>query len=208
MKILNLYSGIGGNRKRWNHGQVTAVEKNDEIAKVYNDHFPGDRIIVGDAHEYLLDNYNNYDFIWSSPPCQTHSRARFWASKGGKCKPKYAEMNLWQEIIFLKSYCSKRLWVVENVIPYYTALMKPCYIIGRHFIWSNFPINSINACNIISPLKITSKTVLYDFNLSSYKMNIRKDQLLRNCVNPYLGEHIINCALNYIHENNNNRTSR
>ena len=33
MKILNLYAGIGGNRKLWKDVQVTAVELNSEIAK-------------------------------------------------------------------------------------------------------------------------------------------------------------------------------
>lgn len=54
MKILNLYAGIGGNRKLWgSRHQVTAVEKNEEIASIYKDMFPCDQVVVGDAHEYL-----------------------------------------------------------------------------------------------------------------------------------------------------------
>jgi DNA (cytosine-5)-methyltransferase 1 len=93
MKILNLYSGIGGNRKLWQNVEVTAVEFNEEIAAIYQEYFPDDKMIIGDAHEYLLKHYKEFDFIWSSPPCQTHSRARFWGSKGGMCEVKYPDMS-------------------------------------------------------------------------------------------------------------------
>ena len=46
MKILNLYSGIGGNRKLWNKVssdiEVTAVEFDKNITKAYQDRFPKD----------------------------------------------------------------------------------------------------------------------------------------------------------------------
>jgi len=71
MKVLNLYAGIGGNRKLWEDVDVTAVELNPDIAKIYQDFFPNDKVIVADAHKYLLKHYKEFDFIWSSPPCQT-----------------------------------------------------------------------------------------------------------------------------------------
>ena len=78
MKILNLYAGIGGNRKLWNDVksdiEVTAVEYDQAIAQAYKDRFPNDIVIVGDALKYLLEHYKEFDFIWVSPPCQTHSR--------------------------------------------------------------------------------------------------------------------------------------
>ena len=67
MKVLNLYSGIGGNRKLWENCEVTAVEYNERIASVYQRLYPKDKVIVGDAHEYLRTNYDKFDFIWSSP---------------------------------------------------------------------------------------------------------------------------------------------
>jgi site-specific DNA-cytosine methylase len=74
MKILNLYAGIGGNRKLWgDEHEVTAVENNEKIAKIYKDLFPKDQVIIADAHEYLLEHHKEFDFIWSSPPCPTHS---------------------------------------------------------------------------------------------------------------------------------------
>ena len=76
MNVLNLYAGLGGNRRLWDEVKVTAVEFNADIANVYCHLYPADNVIVGDAHQYLLDNFKNFDFIWSSPPCQTHSSFR------------------------------------------------------------------------------------------------------------------------------------
>lgn len=72
MKILNLYAGIGGNRQFWgNEHKITAVELIPEIAEVYQRRFPND-IIIGDATKFLEKNYKEFDFIWASPPCQSH----------------------------------------------------------------------------------------------------------------------------------------
>ena len=105
MKILNLYAGIGGNRKLWEDVQVAAVEINSDIAEIYSDFFPKDEIIIGDAHQYLLDNHYKYDFIWSSPPCQTHSQIRYnLGVKNRGTKPVYPDMKLYEEILVLQWY--------------------------------------------------------------------------------------------------------
>ncbi|GAG21491.1 unnamed protein product, partial [marine sediment metagenome] len=58
MKILNLYAGIGGNRKLWgDEHEVTAVENNPEIAGIYQNNYPKDHVVIGDAHFYLLQHY-------------------------------------------------------------------------------------------------------------------------------------------------------
>ena len=146
MEILNLYSGIGGNRKLWTDCNVTAVEYDKDIAAVYQDQFPNDKVIVADAHEFLLQNYMNYDFIWSSPPCQTHSQIRFNIGYKAnriyeKVKAVYPEISLYQEIIFLQQFC-KGLFCVENVIGYYEPLIKTIEI-GRHYLWTNFAVPKI-----------------------------------------------------------------
>jgi DNA (cytosine-5)-methyltransferase 1 len=79
MKVLNLYACLGGNRYKWDEVaeeagielQVTAVELDPELAKLYQERFPNDTVIVADAHQYLLDHYKEFDFVWSSPPCPT-----------------------------------------------------------------------------------------------------------------------------------------
>ena len=197
MKVLNLYAGIGGNRKLWNGVDVTAVEIEPKIAKIYQDFFPNDKVVIGDAHQYLLEHYDDgWDFIWSSPPCPTHSRARYWASKGNKFSPLYPDMKLYQEIIFLTNY-AKCKWVVENVIGYYIPLIKPKEI-HRHYFWSNFILNeklfkSINTG--FNQGDIYRWSEYHNFDISQYKIeSYDKRQILRNCVFPELGKFVFDCA--------------
>ena len=105
MKILNLYAGIGGNRKFWgDEHQITAVELIPEIAKVYSELYQNDTVIIGDAHQYLIDHYKEFDFIWSSPPCPTHSRFNFLSNVQEGKKMSFPDMKLYEEIIFLKHF--------------------------------------------------------------------------------------------------------
>jgi len=204
MKILNLYCGIGGNRKLWgDEHDITAVELNPEIARIYQDFFPNDTVIIADAHEYLLNNYKDFDFVWSSPPCPTHSRIRFTRvnsehkqSGNHKIKAVYPSMTLYQEIIFLDNYFDG-LWVVENVIPYYEPFI-PGQKIGRHLYWSNFTIRTkieLTKDNIANGTRKEWEQTL-GFDLSKYRIKKRKDTILRNCVNPQTGKWILSCALN------------
>jgi DNA (cytosine-5)-methyltransferase 1 len=198
MKVLNLYAGIGGNRKLWTDVEVTAVEINTSIARFYHDHFPQDKIMITDAHEYLLKHYKEFDFMWSSINCPSHSRARFWASKpNNKMEPVFPDMKLYEEILFLKHYF-KGLWNVENVVPYYEPLITPTIKIGRHFFWSNFKINPLDVKEAdIKEGNIEEWSKLHGFDISNYTFHyVRRDKVLRNCVVPELGLHILNCALN------------
>lgn len=193
MKVLNLYSGIGGNRKLWENVEVTAVESNEEIANIYKTFFPKDDIVIDDAHKFLEKNYKEYDFIWSSPPCQSHSKVRMMASKGGSYDAIMPNMNLWSEIIFLQYFCDKIKWVVENVKPYYDPLIKPTQTLGRHLFWSNFDI----------PFEVIEDGLTHNqrgmshmsfFDLRGFKTKHRKDQIIRNCVNPDLGKYVFDNA--------------
>ena len=117
MEILNLYSGIGGNRKLWgNEHNITAIEQDENIAAAYQELYPNDKVIVGDAHDYLLNNYNSFDFVWSSPPCQSHSRTNYFLNARGIVR--YPDMKLYQEILLLQNF-HKGLFCVENVRGYY-----------------------------------------------------------------------------------------
>lgn len=193
MRILNLYSGIGGNRKLWTNCEVTAVELDENIAKIYKDFFPNDEVVVTDAHQYLLDHYKEFDFIWSSPPCPSHSRARLWGWKNDDRVPKkYPDMKLYEEIIFLQTFY-KGKFVVENVIPYYEPLIKGQKI-GRHLFWSNFEIpNFEHKKSDINRGTIKSWQEQIGFNLDGKYVGQRKDRILRNCVEPELGLHILKC---------------
>ena len=196
MKILNLYAGIGGNRKLWGEHEITSVEYREDIANVYRHYFPNDELIIDDAHKYLLDHYKEFDFIWSSPPCQTHSRARLWGFRNSdKVEQKYPDMKLYQEILFLKHYFDG-LWVVENVKPFYDPLIPPTAKLGRHLFWSNFyiPQTKIKEADINRGNR-DEWSKLHGFDLSDFKINSRKDQIYRNCVHPETGLHILNSAI-------------
>ena len=136
IKVLNAYSGVGGNRKLWENVEVTAVEIDPVVAERYQDLYPRDTVIVGDTHEYILKHFDRFDFIWSSPPCTSHSRARKALGVGsGKSDPLYADMALWQEVLFLQHHFEGS-WVVENVIPYYKPLIVQTATIQRHYFWA------------------------------------------------------------------------
>lgn len=192
MKVLNLYAGFGGNRKLWGtEHEVTAVEYNEEIAGIYKEYFPNDNVIVGDAHEYLLKHYKEFDFIWVSRPCQSHSRPRFWASKGGRYDVVYPDLTLYQEIIFLQHFCESK-WVAENVIPYYKPMIEPTVELDRHLFWSNFKIPKIEfERGDTQTWSVVSGTENYGFGIADKKIKHRKDQIIRNLVNPELGLYIL-----------------
>jgi DNA (cytosine-5)-methyltransferase 1 len=196
MKILNLYAGIGGNRKLWSdEHEITMVEINPDIAEIYRGFFPKDRMIVGDAHQYLLDHFQEFDFIWSSPPCQTHSsfRQNICVRYRGT-KPEYPDMKLYQEIIFLgRNFDGK--WLVENVKPYYVPLILPTKELQRHLFWSNFEIKDMTfAKDNIRTAQIPDLQLKHGFDLSGCRIP-NKRQVLRNCVLPELGQHILNCVV-------------
>ena len=193
MKILNLYSGIGGNRHLWgSEHEITAVEINPEIAGIYRSKFPNDKVIVTDAHYYLLEHYKEFDFIWSSPPCPSHSKLCF--SQNTK---QYTDVTLYQQIILLKSWF-KGKYVIENVIPYYDYLVEPSFIIGRHPFWSNFNVTPLEVKNIDVTRSTTKEMSEYlGIPIPRYKAGVT----LRNSVEPKTGLHILNCAVGIITEN-------
>ncbi len=194
MKILNLYAGIGGNRKLWGDDhKITAIENDPQIAKIYQDFFPKDKVIVADAHQYLLDHFKEFDFIWSSPPCQTHSQIRYNIGfkadrKYRKVDAVYPDMSLYQEIILLDKFF-KGKYVIENTIPYYKPLVPGKEIAG-HIVWSNFFINDIDAGNrnhrggTVNTLQDRKMLDISGYNIPN------KRQILRNCVEPETGLHI------------------
>lgn len=198
MKVLNLYAGLGGNRKLWKNVEITAVEIDPKISSIYSRLYPEDILVVGDAHQYLLNHAEEFDFIWSSPPCQSHSKM----AKATRHKlRRYVDMSLYQEIIFLQNFF-KGKWVVENVVPFYEPLISG-KIVGRHMYWSNFdvgdykepiPSNFINLCNV------AGKKLLMDWLGIHYPENIYYGnnhcpaQILRNCVHPNEGLSIMQRA--------------
>jgi DNA (cytosine-5)-methyltransferase 1 len=162
-----------------------------------------DKVIVDDAHEYLAKNWRNFDFIWSSPPCQSHSKVRMMASKGGSYDSVMPNMKLWAEIIFLQNFTKNTniKFVVENVKPYYEPFVKPSLKLGRHLFWTNFDIPIIDIKDGLTHNERGSSEKGY-FDLRDFKMKHRKDQIIRNCVDPNVGKYIFDIVnkINYERE--------
>lgn len=190
MKILNLYAWIGWNRKLWwNEHDITAVEYNEDIANVYKAFYPNDTVIVWDAHQYLLDHYKEFDFIWSSPPCPSHSDIRRCWVHAWQYNALYPDMTLYQQIILLKHF-AKWTWCVENVKPYYKPLIEPNHILQRHYFWNNFPVKEFTEIDTRKHNDIKWYSVVYWVDLSPFQVK-EKRKLLRNMVNPNLWKHIL-----------------
>lgn len=201
-KVLNLYACLGGNRYKWNNCKVTAVELDPELARLYQERFPDDTVIIGDAHQYLLDHYKEFDFIWTSPPCPTHSKLKLSNKNHKKNIPVYPDMKLYEEILFLKYYFNG-LYCVENVIPYYEPLI-PAKKRGRHLYWTNFQLPSDlgdrkeflgifggRKTNVFEKL-----CNLHKINLSTYIGNQPKEKIAKNLVDYEAGKTIFEVARN------------
>jgi DNA (cytosine-5)-methyltransferase 1 len=206
-KILNLYACLGGNRYKWDEVsdniEVTAVELDEEAARLYQERFHNDIVIVADAHQYLLDHYKEFDFIWSSPPCPTHSR--FQTSMKTIRKMEYPDMKLYQEIIFLDNFFDGK-YCIENVIPYYEPLIT-AQKRGRHLYWSNFILpNDINERKNPDLARekdlINSLSEFHDYDFRQYKGKQSVQKMARNLVDYEAGKTILQVALN-IYENTN-----
>ena len=215
MKILNLYACLGGNRYKWNEVkediEVTAVELDPELARMYQERFPNDTVIVADAHQYLLDHYKEFDFIWSSPPCPTHSRARYWGFGANGKKPIFPDMKLYEEIIFLQHHC-KGKYVVENVIPYYEPIFNPIKR-DRHLYWTNFRLpNNLNGrvknfgdSKNGSTETLESWSKFHDYDFRKYKGNQLVLKIARNLVDYEAGKTIFETVLGIVNNNDTNQ---
>lgn len=215
MKILNLYACLSGNRYKWgDEHEITAVEWDEDLANLYQERFPNDKVVVADAHQYLLDHYKEYNFIWSSPPCPTHSKVRVTQKNRDFYNPKYPDMNLYQEVIFLQEHFEGK-YVVENVIPYYKPLIE-AQERGRHLYWANFilplSIDRKESKGFMCGQKNQEKVKLCQFHdidinfLESYKVKQDKRKLVRNMVDYEVGKIILDAALGIIKKSNEEQT--
>jgi DNA (cytosine-5)-methyltransferase 1 len=220
MKILNLYACLGGNRYKWDEVakdagieiEVTAVELDDVAAELYKERFPNDKVIVADAHQYLLDNFKDFDFIWSSPPCPSHSRARYWNSSNYDTTTKavYPDMKLYEEILLMQHYYRSGKFVIENVIPYYEPLIS-AQKRGRHLYWTNFTLpNDVKDRGFkISQEKneLDALCIFHDYDFKKYKGKQSIVKMARNLVDYEAGKTIFEIALGIVNKKETNQIS-
>jgi DNA (cytosine-5)-methyltransferase 1 len=210
---------IGGNRYKWDEVaeqadinlHVTAIELDPELARLYQERFPNDTVIVSDAHQYLLDHYKEFDFIWSSPPCPSHSRVKFSQKNRENTKPYYSDMKLYEEILFLDNFFDGK-YCVENVIPYYEPLITAKKR-GRHLYWTNFNLPTVlSERDKISGLitkddyeAIKKLCEFHDYDFFKYKGEQRRAKIARNLVDYEAGRTIFETALGVIKKSNVNQ---
>jgi DNA (cytosine-5)-methyltransferase 1 len=224
-KILNLYACLGGNRYKWDEVsdnlEVTAVELDPELARLYQERFPNDIVIIADAHQYLLDHFKEFDFIWSSPPCPSHSRMRKTNTGEGERKSKatYPDMKLYEEILLLQHFFQGK-YVVENVIPYYEPLITAIKR-HRHLYWTNFNLpNDLGdrKTNDFINCKVSDLSKFHDFDFSvlndvkgftqtGHTKGIRIEKIARNLVDYEAGKTILQTVLGIETKSNNNQIS-
>jgi len=205
--LLNAYAGIGGNtwnldRNKYN---ITHVEWNEEIAQANRELNPLDKVIQADAKDFLQLNYQDYDYIWASPPCPSHSSIAKAGAKNGQYNAKMPDMDLYSIIIFLDEYFEGQ-WTVENVQPFYERLDKqerekarrrqtvipPASKSSRHLFWSSheIPETSVKRSGFN---KKNNKEILEWLGIEVDQKfdSVEKRKVLRNCVHPKIGEAII-----------------
>lgn len=204
MKVLNLYACFGGNRYKWDEVadiDVTAIELDPHAAELYAERFPNDTVIVADAHAYLLDNYQRFNFIWSSPPCPTHSRARFWRYGATGQNPAFPDMRLYEEVIFLQHHCKVK-FCVENVISYYEPLIA-AQKRGRHLYWTNFAlpqiVSSRKKVDVCQGSEEMARLCAYhDYDFTKYNGEQNQLKMARNLVDYEAGKTIFETACGII----------
>ena len=212
MKILNLYACLGGNRYKWgDEHDITAVELDKELARMYQDRFPNDTVIVADAHQYLLEHYKEFDFIWTSPPCPTHSKIRLSQKNRENFKAVYPSMILYEEILFLENYFEGK-YCVENVIPFYEPLI-PAKKRGRHLYWTNFNLPSdlgereegkgLIACLVGNEVDLLCN--FHKIDISDYNGSQPKNKIARNLVDYEVGKTILDTAMGIVRKENVNQ---
>lgn len=209
MKVLNLYCGVGGNRKLWpDSWEVTAVDAFDKVLDVYHDNFPGDVVVEQDCRTYLTNlrksgELNSFDAVWSSPPCQSHSK--MVKATRHNVHP-FPDMTLYEEIIFFQ-HRYKGEWVVENVQPYYSPLIEPSAVVGRHLFWTSGgdlstvtdvkrPANFINTANLAGMRQLQDWLGIHYQTPIYYDGNHCPCQVLRNAVHPELGKQVAEKVFN------------
>ena len=114
--------------------RVTAVEIDERVAAEYARRYPYDDVAVGDAHAFVISRAHEFDAVWTSPPCPTHSRLAVNVAKRKGVEPE-PDPRLWCEVEHLQKLGGR--YVVENVHTYYDPPIAPDVVTRRHYYWTS-----------------------------------------------------------------------
>ena len=208
IKTLNLFCGIGGNRLGFDEKyQVTAIDFNEKACRIYKFRFPTDRVIKADAYEYVRKHFSEFEFIWGSPSCKTHSllnniNVGCVYNRSARKNIQLPDFRLYSLITFLK-FMFRGIWVIENVRPYYPPLIPPSFALGRHYFWSNiiipeknFKIHDIGSIekadsDYIAWLAEQKEVPIELVEKLTFLTNNEKVTIFRDMVNPKVARYII-----------------
>jgi hypothetical protein len=75
-------------------------------------------------------------------------------------------------------------------------LIAPDAEIHRHYYWNNFKIHSFDVSDQRKHNDINGKGDVYGFNIENTRIKDKR-KALRNMVDPEIGLHILNCAIQH-----------
>ena len=143
MKVLDLYSGLGGFSEAFVQDpnyEVIRIENNPLLAGVPH-------TIPADIFDLDPNDFADADLILASPPCTEFSLA--FNAPGPKAKREgrdfEPDMRPLRAAIRIIKEKKPRYWVIENVhgaskiFSRELGVYAPRQIIGRYFLWGNFP---------------------------------------------------------------------
>jgi len=150
IRILDLFCGLGGVARGFQRYLIEheiefeyhAVDNNPQILRAHKFLNPYSKTFYRDAWSFTDEELLSYDFVWASPPCETHSTLMCYYNRNSK-KWKPPDMRLWELISHLFKLGVP--FVVENVRPYYGFPILPTARAGRHYLWSNLALKSVEA---------------------------------------------------------------
>jgi len=189
MKVLDLFAGPGGCGRGFleEYPAMTyvAVEYDPLVCDTHKINNPSAEVICGDAYDWV-DRIEEFDFVWMSPPCKTHSRLN-------TIHRKRIDTRLWDLIRLIKK--SSVCCIIENVVPFYRIeyAIEPI-LLERHYIWANFPIGLIR--RILGPSRPFEQ--MNTPHWTAYKgLFFKNREEGRNCFHPFYARELFRWFLVY-----------
>jgi len=109
LRILDLFCGVGGVVRGFHkylqeqgvEYEYYAVDTDRRILIAHELLNPNSITVCRDAYGFTDEELKGYDFIWASPPCETHSHLNFYNWNDPK-KFKEPDMRLYELILRLQ----------------------------------------------------------------------------------------------------------